>query len=146
MRNLYDREVARFRLKTDRIVQLFGSVGDDTAGAFEARSPRSGEKLFIVASTGEGWDHVSVSCQKRCPTWEEMSYVKRLFFLPGEVAYQLHVGEADHINFHENCLHLWRCLDAEVPLPPPGLIAPIRNDQRKAFYEKYPDPGPAKTV
>jgi hypothetical protein len=31
-----------------------------------------------------------------------------------------------------------------VPLPSPGLVAPIRKDQRSAFYEKYPNPGPTK--
>jgi hypothetical protein len=28
--------------------------------------------LRVIASDGEGWDHVSVSLPDRCPTWEEM--------------------------------------------------------------------------
>lgn len=76
------------------------------AGAFvgKCRSAR----LHIIASDGGGWDHVSVSLPTRCPTWDEMCWVKRLFFEPHEVVMQLHPAESDHINNHQHCLHLWR--------------------------------------
>lgn len=138
MRNLYDVEVNRFRVLNERIKELYGSVGDDTCGAFEVPSPKTREKMFVLASVGDGWDHISVSCRKRCPTWDEMTYVKRLFFKPDEVAYQLHVGVEDHVNFHVNCLHLWRPLCEKIPLPPKGMIGPLVKAQREEFYEKNP--------
>lgn len=35
--------------------------------------------LYIIASTGFDYEHVSVSTGIRCPTWEEMCRVKDLF-------------------------------------------------------------------
>lgn len=75
-------------------------------GAFAI--PNGGLRLRVIVSAGGGWDHVSVSLPTRCPTWEEMSYVKKLFFHPDETVMQLHVPEQQHINCHPHCLHLWR--------------------------------------
>lgn len=80
--------------------------------------------LRVIASSGEGWDHVSVSLPGRCPNWPEMEYVKRLFFKDSEAAMQLHVPPDDHINCHPNCLHLWRPLKGEIPRPPAILVGP----------------------
>jgi len=90
-------------------------VGDD-GGAYTMYL--GGAFLRIIASFGEGWDHVSVSLEKRCPTWAEMEAVKRAFFYPNEVAMQLHVATADHINRHPYTLHMWRPHDQPIPLPP----------------------------
>jgi hypothetical protein len=74
-----------------------------------------GRTLRMQVSAGGGWDHVSVSLPDRCPTWEEMSFVKDLFFRDDEVVMQLHPAKSEHVNFHPYCLHLWRPqTDAEV--------------------------------
>ena len=78
----------------------------------------NGTPMMVVASNGGGWDHISVSAQGRCPTWDEMERVKRLFFRDNEVAFQLHVPPRNHINNHPYTLHLWRPHDATIPLPP----------------------------
>ena len=80
--------------------------GED-GGAFVVRSPKHAN-LRVIASWSGGWDHVSVTLATRCPTWAEMCLVKAIFFKPDEVAMQLHVAEADHIDCHPYCLHLWR--------------------------------------
>lgn len=80
--------------------------------------------LKVIASDGYGWDHVSVSCEGRCPTWGEMELIKRLFFKEDETAMQLHVPPQDHVNCHPYCLHLWRPQDAEIPRPPSELVGP----------------------
>ena|SRR5215203_3202745 len=77
-----------------------------------------GASLLVVASSGMGWDHVSVSLKHRTPNWGEMEHVKRLFFLDSEVAMQLHVPPDDHISFHPYCLHLWRPQHQTIPRPP----------------------------
>lgn len=69
---------------------------------------KSGPTLRVIASDGGGWDHVSVSTANRCPTWEELELVKRLFFREDETVMQLHVPPAEHVNDHPHCLHLWR--------------------------------------
>lgn len=107
------------------VIALFGDEGDATCGRFRLPSPVDGRRLLIVASAGDGWDHVSVSRPDRCPTWDEMEAVKRLFFHPTETAMQLHVPEAQHINAHPHCLHLWRphLHVGVIPRPPSYMVA-----------------------
>lgn len=87
-------------------------------------------KLAVLASTGEGWDHVSVFNRARCPTWDEMRYVKKLFFRDDEVAMQLHPTKKDYVNYHPRCLHLWRPQDQTIPIPPTWLVGPVGVGKR----------------
>ena len=120
MRNL--TELDRYRITNDEVVALYGGVGDKTCGAFEL--PNDGDPIRVIASSGNGWDHVSVSAKDRCPTWSEMDFVKRLFFHPQETAMQLHVAETNHINYHPYCLHIWRPKRTSIPLPPDWMVGP----------------------
>ncbi len=83
-----------------------------------------GYRLLVIATTGEGWEHVSVSVPgtQRCPTWEEMDFVKDFFWTDSETVMQLHVPRADQVNDHPYCLHLWRPLGDTIPVPPPELV------------------------
>lgn len=95
--------------------------GDDF-GAFRVPGPR-GEDLMIIASPGDAdanipWEHVSVSTRHRCPTWEEMCFVKDLFWDEEEPVMQLHPPKSTWINNHRFCLHLWRPRNEAIPLPP----------------------------
>lgn len=101
---------------------LWGWDGDETCGAFRLPSPIDGQPLQVVASSGEGWDHVSVSRSNRCPNWPEMEFIKRRFFKDDETAMQLHVPPEDHINNHPNCLHLWRPQNVPIPRPPAEFV------------------------
>ncbi len=78
--------------------------------------------LVCQISDGMGWEHVSVSAHKRCPTWKEMDFVKREFWRDGETVMQLHVPREDHIDMCKNCLHLWRPIKSEIPRPPKILV------------------------
>lgn len=95
---------------------------DELGGAYVLDSPVNGEFIRIIASIGEGWDHVSVSLVNRCPTWEEMEHVKRTFFRDNETAFQLHVPPSDHINNHPYVLHLWRPQRSKIPMPPKEFV------------------------
>jgi len=101
----------------------YGTNGDHGNGIFVLRSPIDGGLLTVVASNGDGWDHVSVSRSNRCPNWPEMDYIKRTFFRDDECVMQLHVPVTDHINMHPNCLHLWRPQQASIPRPPGWMVA-----------------------
>lgn len=111
--------VERYRLRSG---QLASSRFDGNNGAFLV--PCGGLDLRVIASDGMGWDHVSVSLADRCPTWEEMTHVKDLFFDPGECVIQYHPPKAVYRNAHEYCLHLWRPQNEPIPLPDPELVAP----------------------
>jgi hypothetical protein len=73
--------------------------------------------VFVIASDGEGWEHVSVSRKDRCPIWEEMCQVKDLFWDDEDVVMQFHVPSKDHVNNHPYCLHLWRPKGVNVLRP-----------------------------
>lgn len=122
MRNLHLLDA--YRETGPDVVRLWGFVGDETCGMFHVPSPTDRAPLRIVASSGEGWDHVSVSRQNRCPNWPEMEHIKRLFFKDDETAMQLHVPPSDHVNFHPYCLHLWRPHGVEIPRPPAYMVGP----------------------
>jgi hypothetical protein len=114
MRNL--NELNEFRVKSEFVKKQLGSYGGSGAGAFQLKH------LHVIVSTGKGWDHVSVSCENRTPSWEEMDYIKKLFFKDNETAMQLHVPVSDHINVHPFCLHLWRPHLKKIPRPPENMV------------------------
>lgn len=120
MRNLLD--LSEFRRVDGKAIAHFSGVDPSIAGSFFVPSPIDRQHLHVVATSGDGWDHVSVSRTTRPPNWTEMDFVKRLFFRPDEVAMQLHVAERNHINVHPYCLHLWRPLIGSIPLPLPEMV------------------------
>lgn len=99
--------------------EVYGKGPD--AGAFLLRSPQ-GVLLMVIATSSDGWEHVSVSHRTRCPTWDEMEFVKRRLFRPWATVMQLHVPPSDHISLHPFCLHLWRPLGQLIPRPPNELV------------------------
>lgn len=114
----------------------YESDDGDTYGAFLI--PSGPDRLFCIATDGEcpgltstKWEHVSITVRnrrlqqvQRCPTWEQMCQVKALFWHEDEPVMQLHPARVDYINFHPHCLHLWRPVDATIPLPPSCLVGP----------------------
>jgi len=123
--------IDRYRVRQGK----FASTRNDDFGAFivPAKNVPGGifisepTNLRIIASAGDpeiAWEHVSVSLDKRCPTWDEMAYVKDLFWLPSETVMQLHVPQAEHKNLHPFTLHLWRPKHVEIPRPPSITVAP----------------------
>jgi hypothetical protein len=88
------------------------SVNDEFAtrggGHFVVSSIKFKQQLNVVASVEEGWEHVSVSLGNRCPTWDEMCFVKGLFWDDEDVAIQFHPAKSEYVNFHPFALHLWR--------------------------------------
>lgn len=125
MRDL--RLLDAYRDCSPQVRRFYGNVGDETCGVFSVPSAIDKAELRIVASAGEGWDHVSVSRRNRCPNWQEMEQIKRLFFKDEETAMQLHVPASDHINAHPYCLHLWRPHAVQIPRPPGWMVGPAES-------------------
>jgi len=85
--------------------------------------------IAAMSSDGSGWDHVSVSIigSKRCPSWNEMAFIKNLFWDPEDCVIQYHPPEAQYINCHPYTLHLWkvqRWVGEGIPIPPMELVGP----------------------
>jgi hypothetical protein len=117
MRNLHLLDL--HRITDPLLLKMWGGwAGDETCGAFMFPSDVDKAPLRVIASSGEGWDHVSISRANRCPNWQEMKQIAALFFKEDEVAMQLHVPASEHVNNHPYCLHWWRPIGTPIPLPP----------------------------
>jgi hypothetical protein len=84
--------------------------------------PYKGKGLRVIASHGLGWEHVSVSLPSRCPTWEEMCFIKDIFWGEDECVMQLHPPKKNYVNNHNYCLHLWKPIDIQIPQPPQIMV------------------------
>jgi hypothetical protein len=106
--------------------ELASQTGD-LFGLFDIMGP-CGIKLRIMSSgTGpdsDGWEHVSVSTARRSPNWIEMSWVKDLFWDEEEITIQFHPPKSLHVNYHPHCLHIWKKIGYEFPLPPVWMVGP----------------------
>ena len=113
----------KHRIVTGRIAsnESFGNNG-----AFELPPLRGGRKMFAIVSDGMGWEHVSVHVLDgkalRTPTWNEMCYVKDLFWDDEDVVMQLHPKKSEYVNNHPHVLHLWRPVEKEIPTPPSIMV------------------------
>lgn len=123
MRPLTGPQFDPFRIAVPSILENLnpGAKSDDRNGCFLFKHPGGG-LLRVIAASGGGWDHVSVSLESRTPTWEEMEWVKRRFFRESETAMQLHVPVRDHVNNHPYVLHMWRPLRGTIPMPPARYV------------------------
>lgn len=83
---------------------------------------RGTRKIAVMVGDGSGWDHVSVSMANRCPTWDEMCWVKNLFFEPDETVLQYHPSVEEYVNLHPFCLHLWKPHGEILPKPPTWMV------------------------
>lgn len=118
---------------------MYGSQpSDGFNGMFEFSIPGEARRIRCLASDGSGlegtplegnprWQHVSVSFgpnAKSAPSWELMCRIKDLFWESEDVVVQFHPRASEYVNFHQHCLHLWRCLDEKQPTPPSIYVGP----------------------
>lgn len=120
--------------RSDGTVERFRIEGEGMNGAFRipyhaggynpGKAPRPDSTLAVIASNGMDWDHVSVHVldEDRCPTWEEMCFIKDLFWHRNETVVQYHPAESDYVNLHPYTLHLWKPQSAAVPTPERILV------------------------
>lgn len=94
---------------------------------------KDGWLFRCVASDGSGagddrfkWQHVSVSIENynKPPSWKHMCWIKDLFWEPEDVVVQYHPAKSEYVNFHPNCLHLWRPLIEKMPVPLSIMVGP----------------------
>jgi hypothetical protein len=86
--------------------------------------------IFCICSDGMGWEHVSVTIlpkgkdATRCPTWEEMCWVKDQFWNKDECVVQYHPAESEYASCHHFCLHLWKPTSEKLPTPDSIMVGP----------------------
>lgn len=78
--------------------------------------------LNFIFSWGLGFEHLSVSTSVKCPTWEQMCFMKDIFWNEDEVCMQLHPKKSEYVNTHPFCLHIWRPINEEIPTPSKMLV------------------------
>ena len=81
-----NEKIEKYRARKAEIL-IYGDNGDEYNGVFKIPLP-SGETANVIISNGMGWEHVSVSLKDRCPRWQEMCYIKDLFWNDDEVVIQ----------------------------------------------------------
>lgn len=93
-------------------------------GAFTVTGPKG--RLNLVVSDGGEWEHVSISVHRknRCPTWEEMCFVKDLFWYESEWVVQFHPSSEEYVDCHPYTLHLWQPIGIDFPKPPSNFVGP----------------------
>ncbi len=98
------------------------SYGNNGAFGFIVKSSKSRKPLYVIASDGEGWEHVSVSLPDRTPIWEEMSIIKKLFWDDEDLVVQFHPPRSKYVNNHPYVLHMWRKKDTNEFCETPDLL------------------------
>jgi hypothetical protein len=111
--------------------RVAGESGTGPYGAFRFVHPETGRALHVIASDGrdwtecglpgEPWEHVSVSSRLTPPRWEEMCWIKDIFWGAEEWVVQFHPAAAHYVNTHDRCLHLWAPTEP-FPLPPKECV------------------------
>lgn len=87
--------------------------------------PIRNKQVKVIASDGEGWQHVSVSLKgepQNTPSYKIMQEVARLFFEDEDWIVQYRPAKSDYINNHPGCLHWWRPLKEKLPTPPSVMV------------------------
>ena len=124
----------KFRVEFPYNHPLFSPPNNNNGGFFMSPHPHD-KKLVLKIMATKGtpeypWEHVSVTLGQaknphpvnRCPTWEEMCYVKDLFWDKDDVVVQFHPPESEYVSTHDYCLHLWRKQNQNFETPDPVLV------------------------
>lgn len=132
---LFEGDLNKWRLRQ-------GPYGSDDSmkdgGVFQIPYKDTNTMLFVIATSGnppllgtEIWEHVSArafddaksaSPKERTPTWDEMCFLKDIFWHPEECVIQYHPPKSQYVNVHPHVLHLWRQAGVDMPTPPKGYI------------------------
>jgi len=130
----------RLKVEPNRVITGHNASSreqDGRNGAFlilaKYRTKLSGSPVYfcVICSDQLEWEHVSVHCRAGIhpayyfnftPTWDDMCFVKDLFWEPDEAVMQLHPARKDWVNNHLSTLHLWKPVNVEIPMPPKAFV------------------------
>lgn len=131
-RSCRSREGSRAKMKSRKeiyqaITANTGRILREGEDGFQAQLASTNGDFCIIASWGGKWDHVSVhimidDLEMRTPTWDEMCFVKEIFWRHNEWVIQFHPGKSKYINVHPHVLHLWKSQTKAIPHPPINFV------------------------
>ena len=106
----------------DQIIKPEATHGNNGAFFIPRQQTKKGKYFLCIVSDAGGWEHVSVAipAEKRNPTWDEMCYIKSLFWEEEDAVVQLHPPKSQYVNLAPYCLHLWRPSGEVTSYPDPG--------------------------
>lgn len=110
--------------------QLYSEKMFGNNGLFFLRD--SHENIYLCIASDQGfpgqpaWEHVSVTLrnQERTPTWEEMCFIKSVFWNENDTVLQYHPAKSEYVDYSPWCLHLWRPIGIDFPKPDSRMIGP----------------------
>lgn len=107
-------------LENKRIKKVLRKVVNDDhiQLALEMHSVSGSDQCFVKFTRALGWEHLSVSHKNKIPSWQTMEEMKRIFWKDDEDAFQYHPIMDHYINNAPYCLHIWRPLETNIPMPP----------------------------
>lgn len=78
--------------------------------------------IVVTQSDWDGveWLHASIA-YSTTPTYDDLALLHRAVFGRKRYAYQVFAPESDHIDIHENALHLWGRADGAIITPDFGM-------------------------
>ncbi len=126
-------------LQDKRIAQVLRNVNNDKAIQLKLMLNTQYDKQSCVKFTkAMGWEHLSVSFDDMLPDWNYMQEMKEMFWKDDEECFQLHPKKEDYINNHNYCLHIWRPLEQQIPIPPTILVGfrPGKEQEDKKEFMK----------
>lgn len=113
-----------YRITDHPILASTADYGNN--GAFKIPMEDKYVIAFCIASDGQGWEHVSVHITEQgkneTPVWDEMCWIKNLFWDEDDCVIQYHPPKSEYVNNHKNTLHLWRPTELKIPMPPSILV------------------------
>ena len=109
----------KFRVKTGK---MRTTAADGNNGAFQLTSAKLSHRFDVIATDVGGWEHVSVSTPHVTPTWDEMNYIKGLFWDDEDLVVQIHPPKSEYVTLHQHCLHLWRKAGTNDYIEKPGEL------------------------
>lgn len=125
----------QFRGRGDRTPANYRTETGEKQGVFYLM--KGSIRIIAIASSGDEeipWEHVSARVVEhrgdRCPNWEEMCWLKDLFWNEEEVVVQFHPKRSEYVNNHAAVLHLWKWLGGEIPTPPSIAVGYKGLEQR----------------
>ena len=119
--------------KKNGYVKIKKEGRDGFGGVFYDKKSRC--HLNFIMSSGAGFEHCSVSMPTRCPSWEQMCAIKDAFWNDDEVCMQLHPAKKNYVNNHPYCLHIWKPIDKEIPLPSTIMVGMKQNYTKEELKE-----------
>lgn len=129
-------------IKKNGYLKIKKEGSDGFGGSFYDKKSRC--NLNFIMSWGAGFEHCSVSLPNRCPSWEQMCAIKELFWRDDETCMELHPAKENYVNNHPYCLHIWKPINKEIPLPPSIMVGFKDNytkeeiEEIKAIFNELP--------